>query len=182
MMELWWMRSTPTLPSHTDSLRPGVVAPDRAQSMGHIELNCVLMLNWITWNIIVLTFIYVVTLNWIVWVRTCRGTSTDIPDPRSPLHPIVHRFWQVLRATSRIGTELLYVGSSWSPCFCSAMWGVHRRTSLMSSSLLLQQCSACLVRLTLIVFVMGGRWPYSCYFVGCCLQDLIDLYWLSDWF
>ena len=32
----------------------------------------------------------------------------------------------------------------------------HRRISLMSSSLLLQQCPACLVRLTLIVFVMAG--------------------------
>ena len=32
--------------------------------------------------------------------------------------------------------------------------GVHWSTSLMSSSLLLQQCPACLVRLTLIVFVM----------------------------
>ena len=35
--------------------------------------------------------------------------------------------------------------------------GVHRSTSLMSLSLLLQQCPAFLVRLTLIVFVMGGR-------------------------
>ena len=26
-----------------------------------------------------------------------------------------------------------------------------------------------LVRLTLIVFVMGGMWPYDCYFVGFCL-------------
>ena len=42
----------------------------------------------------------------------------------------------------------------------------------MSSSLLLQQCPASLVRLTWIVFVMGVRWPYSCCFVGCCLQDL----------
>ena len=31
----------------------------------------------------------------------------------------------------------------------------------MSSSLLLQQCPVCLVRLTWIVFVMEGRWPYS---------------------
>ena len=44
-------------------------------------------------------------------------------------------------------------------------------TSLMSSSLLLQQCPACLVRLTSIAFVIGGRWPYSLCFVGCCLQD-----------
>ena len=55
------------------------------------------------------------------------------------------------------------------------MTGVHRSTSLMSSSLLLQQCPACLVRLALIVFVMGGRWPYSCCFVGCCLQDLFKI-------
>ena len=48
-------------------------------------------------------------------------------------------------------------------------------TSFMSSSLLLQQCPACLVRLTLIVFVMGGEWPYSWCFVGCCLQDLFNI-------
>ena len=45
----------------------------------------------------------------------------------------------------------------------------------MSSSLLLQQCPACLVCLTWIVFVMGGRWPYSCCFVGCCPQDLFNI-------
>ena len=44
--------------------------------------------------------------------------------------------------------------------------GVHRSTSLMSPSLLLQLCPACLVRLTWIVFVMGSRWPYSWYLVG----------------
>ena len=53
--------------------------------------------------------------------------------------------------------------------------GVHRSTSLTSSSLLLQQFPLCLVRLILIGFVMGGRWPYSCCFVGCCLQDLISI-------
>ena len=46
---------------------------------------------------------------------------------------------------------------------------------LMSSSLLLQQCPACLVRLTWIVFVMGGRWPYSWCFVGCCRLDLFNI-------
>ena len=52
---------------------------------------------------------------------------------------------------------------------------VHRSTSLMSSSLLLQQCPACLVHLTWIVFMMGGRWPYSWCFVGCCHQDLFNI-------
>ena len=47
------------------------------------------------------------------------------------------------------------------PAFAWSYAGVHSSTSLMSSSLLLQQCPACLVRLTWIVFVMGGRWPYS---------------------
>ena len=63
------------------------------------------------------------------------------------------------------------------------MWGVHRCTSLMSSSLLLQQCPACLVRLTWIVFLMGGRWPYSWCLVGCCRQELFNMlhtyiYWI----
>ena len=44
----------------------------------------------------------------------------------------------------------------------------------MNSSLLLQQCPACLVRLTWIVFVMGGRWPYSCCFVGVASRTSID--------
>ena len=46
------------------------------------------------------------------------------------------------------------------PAFGWPYAGVHRSTSLISSSLLLQQCPSCLVRLTWIVFVMGGRWPH----------------------
>ena len=61
------------------------------------------------------------------------------------------------------------------PAFARSYVGVHRSTSLMSSSLLLQHCPACLVRLTWIVFVMGGRWPYSWCFVGCCRQDLFNI-------
>ena len=51
----------------------------------------------------------------------------------------------------------------------------YRITLLMSSSLLLQQCSACLVCLIWIVFVMGGRWPNSWCLVGCCFQDLFNI-------
>ena len=43
------------------------------------------------------------------------------------------------------------------PALVQRYVGVHRSTSLMSSSLHLQQCPACLVRLTLNVFVMRGR-------------------------
>ena len=53
--------------------------------------------------------------------------------------------------------------------------GVHWSILLMSSSLLLQQCPACLVRLTWIVFVMGSRWQHSSCFAGSCLQDLFSI-------
>ena len=56
------------------------------------------------------------------------------------------------------------------PAFAWPCEGVNRSTSLMSSSLLLQQCPACLVRLHLIVFMIGGRWPYS-----CCFVDLFNI-------
>ena len=45
----------------------------------------------------------------------------------------------------------------------------------MSSSLLLQQCPACLVRLTWMVWEMKDKWPYSSSFVGCCFQDLFNI-------
>ena len=65
------------------------------------------------------------------------------------------------------------------PAFAWPYVGVHRSTSLMSSSLLLQQCLAYLVRLAWIVFVVGGRWPYSWCLVGCCGQDLFNIARLS---
>ena len=54
---------------------------------------------------------------------SCRAASTDVPDPLSPLLPIVYRLWQVFRATSRILTYQLNVCSSWSSCFCPAICG-----------------------------------------------------------
>ena len=61
------------------------------------------------------------------------------------------------------------------PAFARTYVGVQRSTSLMSSSLHLQQCPACLVRLTWIVFVMRGRCPYTWCFGGCCRQDLFNI-------
>ena len=45
MLELWGMRSTPSLLSRPSQLWLGMVAPERVLSMSQIELNCVLMLN-----------------------------------------------------------------------------------------------------------------------------------------
>ena len=50
MLELWVMQRISLLPSLPGLLWTGVVAPDRVLSMGQIELNWVLMLNWIVWN------------------------------------------------------------------------------------------------------------------------------------
>ena len=70
-------------------------------------------------------------------------------------HPISsHSFWMYVRASR--------------PAFARPCVGVHKSTSHTSSSLLLQQCPACLVHLTWIVFMIGGRWLYNWCLVGCC--------------
>ena len=61
------------------------------------------------------------------------------------------------------------------PAFDWPYAGVNRSTSLLSSSLLLQQFRACLVHLAWIVFEIEGRWPYSWCLVGCCRQDLFNI-------
>ena len=50
MLELWIIKSIPSVPSLPGPLWSEMVAPDRILSMGQIELNCVLMLNRIAWN------------------------------------------------------------------------------------------------------------------------------------
>ena len=84
------------------------------------------------------------------------------PGRSSRLHPV--------SAQSRCISVLAGRSAFALPCE-----GVHRSISLTSSFLLLQQCPACLVRLTLIVFVMGGRRPYSCCFVGMLPPGLVLL-------
>ena len=86
----------------------------------------------------------------IIIIMSCRHLSLSfIASGRSSgLHPISsHSCCMYVRAGR--------------PAFARPYAGVHRSTSLMSSSLLLQQCPACLVHLTWIAFVMGSRWPYS---------------------
>ena len=50
IVELWGMQSTPLLSLLPGSFWFGVVSLDRVLSIGQIELNRVLMLNWIVWN------------------------------------------------------------------------------------------------------------------------------------
>ena len=114
------------------------------------------------------------------------------PPPHHHHHHVVLLAWISLTLSRHFSRS--FIASGWSsgphPVFSHSCWTyvragrpafarpyveVHRSTSLRSSSLLLQQCPACMVRLTWIVFVMGGRWPYSWCFVGCCHQDLFNI-------
>ena len=53
MLEFYGMRSNPSLTSLPGPLCLELVASDKVLSMGQIELNSVLMLNRIVWNITV---------------------------------------------------------------------------------------------------------------------------------
>ena len=70
MLELWGMWNTILLPSLEGPLWPGVVASDRVLSVDQMELNCVLMLNWIVSSGTVFWHLNCVLMsNWIVWNR-----------------------------------------------------------------------------------------------------------------
>ena len=90
---------------------------------------------------------------------SCHAASTDLPDHHSLPISIVHRSREVFQAFC-IGAELLYIGSNWSSCLYSSTWRCPQSVPLMSSSLHLQQCPACLVCLTRILFVIGDSGPY----------------------
>ena len=53
---------------------------------------------------------------------SCCAASADVPGPLSPPFSLVHHSQEVFQAISCVGTVLLYIGSSWSSCFCSFMW------------------------------------------------------------
>ena len=154
MLELWGMQSTPLLPSLPGSLWPKVVAPDRVLSMG----QC-----W--------TELFEIEL------FICHHHVM----PLARISLTLSRHFSLSFIASGMSSGLHLVSShsccmyvrGGRPAFARPYMGIHRSTSLMSSSLFLQQCPACLARLTWIVNLMVGRWPYSWCLVGCCRQDLV---------
>ena len=102
---------------------------------------------------------------------SCRATSMDFPDPLSPLFSIVHRSRQVSQATSCISTELLSIGSCWSSNLCSSMWGGPQEDIVYELVLTSPAVSHISDSSNLDSFRDG--W-YSCSYVVCCLQDLIN--------
>ena len=149
------MTSSPSLTLVSNPLGHGVVVPARVPSMSRIEQFSNLL------RVIIYLYIYHVAPPARISLTLSRHFSLSfIASGRSSgLHPVSsHSCCMYVRAGR--------------PTLAHPYVGVHRSTSLMSSSLLLQQCPACLVRRTCIVFVMGGKCPYSWSLVGCCRQDL----------
>ena len=84
---------------------------------------------------------HVVPLAWISLTLSRHFSLSFIAFGRSSgLHPVSSHSCCMYVRTGRPAVAWPYVG-------------VHRSTSLMSSSLLLQQCPACLVRLTLYIYI-----------------------------
>ena len=65
---------------------------------------------------------YMVSINKPSSSSSCHNARGDLPDPLQTPFSIVHRSLWVFKATSCIGTEVLYVGSSQSSYICSFMW------------------------------------------------------------
>ena len=103
---------------------------------------------------------------------SCRAASTDSRVPLLPFVSTVHHFISIIQVFL-----CPYRVLAGCPTLAHPYEGVHGITFLISSSLLLLQCPDYLVCLIWTVFKMGGRWPYSCCFVGCCLQERLP--WLS---
>ena len=102
---------------------------------------------------------HVVPLARISLTLSCHFSLSFITSGRSSgLHPVSSHSCCMYVRTGR-------------PAFAWPYVGVHRSTSLMSSSLLLQQCLVCL---TCIVFEMGGKWPYSWCLVGVLPPGLVQ--------
>ena len=59
------------------------------------------------------------------------------------------------------------------PTFVRPCEGVHWKSLIMTSSLLLQLCPACFVNLIWIILDIGGRWPYSCCFVRSFFYSIL---------
>ena len=112
-------------------------------------------------------------MKFVSWLSSlwCRAVSTVFPNSPCSVLPILHRFQPIQCLHKAAVCKFLLVGQH-----CHRLCeGVHWRTSFISLSLLLQQCLACLLRLIWMVLEMGGRWPYSRCFVGCCFQDLFSI-------
>ena len=70
----------------------------------------------------------------------------------------------------------MYISSSWSSYLCSSMWSNPQEYITWEFVLTSPAASCTSGSFNLGSFLVGGRWLYSCCFVGCCLQDWLYIY------
>ena len=102
------------------------------------------------------TFVYI----FVYISSSCRAISMDIPDPLSLLS----------NAYSRLSGLHPVLAQGCLSCLCLSLWRGPQEYityELIPTSPAVSRMSGSLI---LIVFVMGGRWMYS-----CCLQDLFNI-------
>ena len=85
MLELCGMRSPSSLLSVPGPLWSAMVAPDRVLSMGQIELNSVLRLNWIIWNRTIYMYKHGFSINNLQWLCPKTKPETDRQSKESML-------------------------------------------------------------------------------------------------
>ena len=86
--------------------------------------------------------------------------------------PVSHHSRQVLWMALSVCIELGNINFSSLTILVCPYVGVHRRMLLMSSFLHFQQCSSMSCSSYLDSCLFEGKGLYSCFFVGCCFQDL----------
>ena len=105
-------------------------------------------------------------------LSSSRSNSIDFPASQSPYHPLIPAGFlnYILCQHKPDVNKFLLVGQYWHVY----VLGSTKKMSLVSLSLLLKQCLACLVCLTWMVFAIKGKWQYSCGFCGK-FQDLFKI-------
>ena len=91
--------------------------------------------------------------------------STNFHDSLSLLFFTVHRSWPVFQTTTCVDTEIMQINS----CWWTNAGGPQENVSY--ESYLLDQPGC----LTWRVLKMGGKWPYSCCFIGYSFQYLFKI-------
>ena len=92
------------------------------------------------------------------------AASMDFPDSLSLSIPIIHCSWLVFQTISCVCTELMFKNSCWLANIGTSMC----RDPLKNITYeFIQQCPIYFVFFPWMSFEMGGKWPYSCCFMGC---------------
>ena len=124
-----------------------------------------------------LSYIETIKKIWIIihYISSCGATRMNFPNSLLPSISIIHRFWQVFQATFHLCRELLLISSSWLSYTCASMWSSSLENIAYEFVFAPPEMSCMSCCLIWIDFEMGGRWPYSCCFTGCCFQDLFNI-------